>query len=97
MRVRKHFRTSSATIDYIIADFSLNRISNKETYFMLCVNDRINKLNVEYNEKIDEILNFIILHCDFTSYPIESVANMMYSLSKVTCALTKGIISLIKG
>ena len=52
MRVRRHFRTSSATIDYIIADFSLNRITNKETYFMLCVNDRLNKLNQEYSDSL---------------------------------------------
>ena len=29
MKVRKHFRTSQATIDYILADLSLNRISLK--------------------------------------------------------------------
>lgn len=95
MRVRKHFRSSSATIDYIIADFSLNRITNKETYFMLCVNDRLNKLNQEYSDRIDRILNFIILRCDFADYPVDSIARMMYSLSKVTTALTKGIMSLI--
>lgn len=95
MRVRKHFRTSAATVDYIIADFSLNRITNKETYFMLCVNDRINKLNTEYSNKIDKILNFIILRCSFTNYPVHSIAKMMYSISKITTALTKGILSLI--
>ena len=95
MRIRRHFRTSSATIDYIIADFSLNRISNKETYFMLCVNERLNRLNDDYNNRLDRILNYIILRCDFTDYPIKSIAKMMYSLSKVTNALTKGIMSLI--
>lgn len=95
MRVRKHFRTSSATIDYIIADFSLNRITNRETYFMLCVNDRLNKLNLEYSDRIDKILNFIILKCNFADYPVKSIAKMMYSLSKITTALTKGIMSLI--
>lgn len=96
MRVRKHFRTSKSTIDYILADFSLNRISNKETYFMICVNDRLNKLNLEYNNRIDKILNFIIRKCDYTNLPIESIARIMYSISKVTNALSKGILSLIK-
>lgn len=96
MRVRKHFRTSKSTIDYILADFSLNRISNKETYFMICVNDRLNKLNLEYNNRIDKILNFIIRKCNYTNLPIESIARIMYSISKVTNALSKGILSLIK-
>lgn len=96
MRVKRHFRTSKSTIDYILADFSLNRISNKDTYFMICVNDRLNKLNGEYNQKIDMILNFIIKRCDFTNLPVESIARVMYSISKVTNALSKGILSLIK-
>ncbi len=96
MRVKRHFRTSKSTIDYILADFSLNRISNKDTYFMICVNDRLNKLNGEYNRKIDMILNFIIKRCDFTNLPVESIARVMYSISKVTNALSKGILSLIK-
>lgn len=96
MRVRRHFRTSKSTIDYIIADFSLNRISNKNTYFMICVNDRLNKLNEEYNHRIDKILNFIIRKCNFTDLPIDSIARVMYSISKVTNALTRGILSLIK-
>jgi uncharacterized protein YutD len=95
MRVRRHFRTSQATIDYIIADFSLNKISNKDTYFMICVNDRINKLNEEYQSKIDKMLDLIIKHCSFADYPVDIIANIMYSLSKVTNALSKGILSLL--
>ena len=60
MRVRKHFRTSIVTIDYIISDFSFNRISNKEVYLKYCVNKRIQKLNEDYDKKLDKILNFII-------------------------------------
>ena len=96
MRVRRHFRTSQATIDYIIADFSLNRISNKEVYLMLCANERINKLNDEYNNKLDNILNYIILKCSFTDFPVNIIARMMYSLTKVTNAITKGLLYLIK-
>lgn len=96
MKVRKHFRTSSATIDYIIADFSLNRITNKDTYFMMCVNDRINKLSKEYNDRLDRILNFIILHFSYNDLPIECISKLILSLSKVTNAISKGILSLIK-
>ena len=96
MRIRRKFRTSHATIDYIIADLSLNRISNKDTYFMICVNDRLNKLNDEYNNKLDRVLNYIIRRCSFSDMPVEIISRMMYSLSKITNALSKGILSLIK-
>ena len=79
MKIRKHFRTSQATIDYIIADFSLNKISNKETYLMLCANERINRLNTEYNDKLDRILNFVIMRCNYTDLPVKAIAKMMYS------------------
>ena len=95
MKVKK-FRTSSATIDYIIADFTLNRISNREMCFMKCVGDRITRLSDEYNAMVDKVLNFIILHCDYSNLPIEIISRIIYSLSKVTNAVTKGILSIIK-
>lgn len=94
--IEQEFCTSSAIIDYIIADFSLNRISDRENYFMRCVNDRVNMLSKEYNDKVDKILNYIILHFDYSNYPIESITKIIYSLSKITNAVSKGILSLIK-
>ena len=95
MRVRKHFRTSTATIDYIISDFSLNRISNKEIYFKYCVNRRMHKLSEDYDTKLDKILSFIIKHCDYDDMPIHCLSRIIMSLSHVTNALSKGFITLI--
>lgn len=95
MRVKKHFRTSNATIDFIIADFSFNRISNKEVYFKYCVNKRMHKLNEQYDKKLDKILTFIITHCDYDDIPVNCLSKIILSLSHVTNALSKGFISLI--
>ena len=95
MKIKK-FRTSSATIDYIIADFTLNRISNRDMCFMKCVSDRIIRLSDEYNAKVDKILDFIIMHCEYSNLPIDIISKIIYSLSKVTNAVTKGILSIIK-
>lgn len=95
MKIKK-FRTSSATIDYIIADFTLNRLSDKNVYFMKCVGERINRLNSEYNEKVNKILDFIIMHCNYSDLPIDIISRIIYSLSKITNAISKGILSIIK-
>lgn len=94
--VKDYFKMSDATIDYILADLTLNKITNKESCFYKCVNDRINKLNKEYNDKVEKILNFIILNCEFNNMPLQMISKIIYSLSKVTNALTKGIMSIIK-
>ena len=95
LRVRKHFRTSIVTIDYIISDFSFNRISNKEVYLKYCVNKRIQKLNEDYDKKLDRISNFIILHCDYDNMPMNALSKVILSLSHVTNVLSKGFIALI--
>ena len=95
LRVRKHFRTSIVTIDYIISDFSFNRISNKEVYLKYCVNKRIQKLSEDYDKKLDKILNFIILHCDYDNMPMNALSKVILSLSRVTNVLSKGFIALI--
>lgn len=96
MKVRKHFRTSSSTIDYIIADLTLNRIPNKPAYFRFCVNQRMIILSEQYNKKLDRILNFIILHCSYDNLPIVCLSRIVMSLSKVTTVLSKGFISIIE-
>lgn len=95
MKIRKHFRTSTSTIDYIISDFSFNRISNKDVYFRYCVNKRIEKLNNEYNKKLDNILTFLIVNCNYDNLPLECLSRIIMSLTKVTNVLSKGFISLI--
>ncbi len=95
MKIRKHFRLSNATIDYIITEFSFNRISNKDIYFEYCVNKRIQQLNSNYDAKIDRILSLIILNCDYDDMPLNCLAKITLSLSKVTTAISKGLINLI--
>lgn len=96
MRVRKHFKVSPATIDYIITDFNLNRIVDKDLYFKNCVIKRMIDMSNEYDEKLDKILSFLILNCNFERMPIQTVTRIVNSLSKVTTALSKGFMSIIK-
>ena len=63
---------------------------------MKCVGDRIIRLSDEYNAKVDKILDFIIMHCEYSNLPIDIISKIIYSLSKVTNAVTKGILSIIK-
>lgn len=95
MKVRKHFRTSVATIDYIISDFGFNRIVNKDIYFRFCVNKRMHQLNEQYDQKLDKILDFLITHCDYDDLPLDCLSKIILSLSRVTNALSKGFISII--
>lgn len=95
MKPRKHFRTSVSTIDYIIMDFSMNRISNKDVYLKFCVNERLQLLSDQYDRKLDKILTFIITRCNYDNLPIESISKCILSLSRVTNALSKGFVSLI--
>lgn len=95
MKIRKHFRTTTSTIDYIISDFSLNRIGDKDRYLKYCVDNRIKLLHNQYDEKLDKILSFIILRCDYDNMPIESISRIVLSISKITNVLSKGFISLI--
>lgn len=94
--IKDYFKTNEATTDYIIADLTLNKISDRETYFYKCVSDRVDKLNNEYNNKVEKMLNYIILHCEYNNLPLQVISKIIYSLSKVTNAVTKGILSIIK-
>lgn len=95
MNVRKHFRMSSATIDLIVADTISNKIVNKDICFNHCVLERLEKLNKQYEQKLDKILTFIIMNCNYANLPLDCLSKIIYSLSKVTTALTKGLLSVL--
>ena len=95
MKLRKHFRTHSATIDLLILDFSMNKISNKDKYLRECIERRIEMLNNRYDKKVDKIITFIIKYFNTDDLPIETISRLIYSLSKVVNSLTKGISYLI--
>ena len=95
MKVRKHFRTSSSVIDLLILDITSNRVVNKDTFFNYCVNERLDMLSRKYDEKLDKISSFVIMNCNYDSLPIDCLSRMILSLSKVTNALSKGIISIL--
>ena len=95
MNVRKHFRMSNATIDLIVADIVSNKIVSREICFNHCVLDRLDKLNNQYEQKLDKILTYIISHCSYANLPIDCLSKIIFSLSKVTNALVKGLVSVI--
>lgn len=95
MKVKKHFRTSTSIVDLIVSDFSYSRISDRDIYFKYCVDKRIQLLSERYDAKIDKILSFIILNCNYDNLPLHGLAKIIMSLSKVTNILSKGFISLI--
>ncbi len=93
-RFRKLFRTSSSTIDYIITDLTINKINNRDTFFTNCVNHKLCDLEDEYNDRVNKILDYVICHCDFNHMPVKLIATLLNSISKITNAMTKGLVSL---
>lgn len=94
MKIRKHFRTDTAIVNYIIADLNHNKI-NKEAYLDRCVAQRISKINEQYDRKLDKIITFIILKCDFDNLPIQTITRLTLSLTKVMNVINKGFLSMI--
>lgn len=92
--IRKHFRTDSITINYIVAD--LNHNINKNDYLDKCVAQRIAKLNKEYDNKLDKIITFMILKCNFDNLPITLIGKLSSSLAKVVSILNKGFLSIME-
>ena len=95
MKLRKHFRTSESNIDLLVADFTNNRIVNKDVFFSYCVNERLNKLSKQYDDKFDKISSFVIRNYNHTDLPMNIMTKMIMSITKITNALNKGLISLL--
>lgn len=94
MKIRKHFRTNTSTIDYIIADLNLNKI-NKQDYLENCIAEKVDKVNKRYDRELDRITTFIILRCNCEDLPLEALSQITMSLTKVMNILNRGFLTII--
>ena len=96
MNINKHYRTSTQTIQDILLDIGLNPIYDKNSFFIDKVQERIEKLNKQYDTKLDKILNIIILNYSFENLPVGTLARIMMSTNKIITTMSKGLLSLLE-
>lgn len=96
MNINKHYRTSTQTIQDILLDIGLNPIYDKDSFFIDKVQERIEKLNKQYDTKLDKILNIIILNYSFENLPVDTLARIMMSTNKIITTMSKGLLSLLE-
>ena len=96
MNINKHYRTSTQTIQDILLDIGLNPIYDKDSFFIDKVQERIDKLNKQYDTKLDKILNIIILNYSFENLPVETLSRIMMSTNKIITTMSKGLLSLLE-
>ena len=96
MNINKHYRTSTQTIQDILLDIGLNPIYDKNSFFIDKVQERIEKLNKQYDTKLDKILNIIILNYSFENLPVDTLARIMMSTNKIITTMSKGLLSLLE-
>lgn len=96
MNINKHYRTSTQTIQDILLDIGLNPIYDKDSFFIDKVQERIDKLNKQYDTKLDKILNIIILNYSFENLPVGTLARIMMSTNKIITTMSKGLLSLLE-
>lgn len=96
MNINKHYRTSTQTIQDILLDIGLNPIYDKDSFFIDKVQERIEKLNKQYDTKLDKILNIIILNYSFENLPVDTLARIMMSTDKIITTMSKGLLSLLE-
>ena len=96
MNINKHYRTSTQTIQDILLYIGLNPIYDKDSFFIDKVQERIEKLNKQYDIKLDKILNIIILNYSFENLPVDTLARIMMSTNKIITTMSKGLLSLLE-
>ena len=88
------YDVEKATLDYLVADLSLNKMNKKECLDH-CVAERVNMLSDSYNSKIDKILTFMILKCNFEDLPVKQIIQITSSMNKIVNILNKGFLQFL--
>ena len=87
---------SIVKIQDILLDIGLNPIYDKDSFFIDKVQERIEKLNKQYDTKLDKILNIIILNYSFENLPVDTLARIMMATNKIITTMSKGLLSLLE-
>lgn len=85
-----------SALKHIQIDFKPNSILSRDILDG-CIKARIKKIAVDYDNKVNKLLDMLILNIDLEKYSISNLSRLVKSVMRVTKSLSNSLTSIVIG
>lgn len=95
--VKTKYRLDESIIKYLQADIISHRIDVKSNVLNKRIEERIARISKDYDEKVNKMLDNLIVNNDLEKYSISNLNKLVTSVMRVTKSLSSSLTSIVIG
>ncbi len=95
--VKNIFCLDESIIKYLQADIISHRVEVKSDMLSKRIEERISKISIDYDNKVNKMLDRLIINNDLEKYSIENLNRLVTSVMRVTKSLSSSLTSIVIG
>lgn len=95
--VRNRFCLDESLIKFIQADIINHRVEIKSDVLNKRIEERISKISIDYDSKVNKMLDKLIVNNDLEKYSISNLNKLVTSIMRVTKSLSNSLTSIVIG
>ena len=95
--VKEQFCLDVSIIKFLQADIISHRAEIKSTVLDKRIEERITKISKDYDNKVNKMLDHLIVNNDLEKYSIENLNKLVVSIMRVTKSLSSSLASIVIG
>lgn len=95
--VRNRFNLDDSIIKFLQADIISHRGEIKSAVLERRIEERISKISIDYDTKVNKMLDHLIVNNDLEKYSIENLNKLVTSVMRVTKSLSSSLTSIVIG
>lgn len=95
--VLNRFRLDESIIKFIQRDIINHSTDARSDMLGKRIEERISKISTDYDNKINKMLDRLIMEIDLESYSIENLSRLVTSVMRVTKSLSSSLTSIVIG
>lgn len=95
--VKERFCLDVSIIKFLQADIISHRAEIKSAVLEKRIEERITKISKDYDEKVNKMLDHLIVNNDLEKYSIDNLNKLVVSVMRVTKSLSSSLASIVIG
>lgn len=84
-------------LKYELLEINRPHLKSKKEILNERIDERIKKISIDYDEKVNKMLDYLILTVDLEKYSIDNLSVLVKSIMRVTKSLSNSLTSIVIG
>lgn len=92
-----NIRLDESILKYELLEMNRPHLKSKKEILNERIDERIKKISIDYDDKVNKMLDCLILNVDLEKYSIDNLSKLVKSIMRVTKSLNSSLTSIVIG